>query len=138
MNVVIAIHKDKRNNYGVTIPDLPGCVTAAKSYDQAIHEAKEAIECHLEGLLKDGDKLPVFHTLEEHLQKKKHKIDCWALVEIDLDRIYGSMKRINITIPSNILKLIDQYLEKRGGNRSAFLTEAAIRELHQNGAPGRS
>jgi len=35
------------------VPDLPGCFSAGATFDEALTEAVEAIECHLEGLLLD-------------------------------------------------------------------------------------
>jgi len=42
----------------VTVPSLPGIVTQADSEDEALAMAKEAIECHIEGLLLDGEPVP--------------------------------------------------------------------------------
>jgi predicted RNase H-like HicB family nuclease len=54
----IVIHKDPDSEYGVTVPDLLGCFSAAETLDEAFGAAKEAIECHLERLLLDGDPFP--------------------------------------------------------------------------------
>jgi predicted RNase H-like HicB family nuclease len=32
----IAIHKDPDSDYGVTVPDLPGCFSAGSTIDEAI------------------------------------------------------------------------------------------------------
>ncbi len=53
----VVIHKDKDSDFGVTVPDLPGCFSAGVSVEDALKEAREAIECHLEGLLLDGEPL---------------------------------------------------------------------------------
>ena len=50
MRYPVVIHKDHNSDYGVTVPDLPGCFSAAETMDEALREAVEAIECHLEGL----------------------------------------------------------------------------------------
>jgi antitoxin HicB len=44
--------------YTVTVPALPGVVTQGASIEQAIAMAKEAIQCHIEGLLADGEPVP--------------------------------------------------------------------------------
>jgi len=48
MQYPIFIHKDKNSDYGVTIPDIPGCFSAGSTVEEAIKNAHEAIECHLE------------------------------------------------------------------------------------------
>ena len=57
------IHKDKGTDYGVTIPDLPGCFSAAATMDEAIAMAREAIELHLEGMIEQGIPVPEPATL---------------------------------------------------------------------------
>ncbi len=44
-------------SYTVTVPALPGIVTQGRDLEDAIAMAKDAIRCHVNGLLKDG--LPV-------------------------------------------------------------------------------
>lgn len=44
--------------YTVTVPALPGVVTQGDSIDDAIVQAKEAIQVHIEGLLADGEPIP--------------------------------------------------------------------------------
>jgi predicted RNase H-like HicB family nuclease len=55
MNFPVIIHKDKESDYGVIIPDLPGCFSAGDSYEDALANTREAIECHIEGLLEGGE-----------------------------------------------------------------------------------
>ncbi len=43
--------------YVVTVPALPGCVTQGDTREEALERAREAIQCHIEGLRTDG--LPV-------------------------------------------------------------------------------
>ncbi len=44
--------------YTVTVPALPGLVTEGRTLEEAKDMAHEAIECYLEGLLKDGEPIP--------------------------------------------------------------------------------
>lgn len=45
------IHKDARSDYGVSFPDLPGCISAGVTLDQARAMAAEALTLHLECLI---------------------------------------------------------------------------------------
>ena len=42
MNYPVVIHKDKKSDYGLTVPDLPGCFSAGKTFDEALENSKEA------------------------------------------------------------------------------------------------
>ena len=42
----------------VTVPGLPGCITQGKTIDEAIKNAKEAIEAYLESLQKNNQPIP--------------------------------------------------------------------------------
>jgi predicted RNase H-like HicB family nuclease len=64
MRYPIYIHKDPDSAYGVTVPDVPGCFSAGDTMEEAILNATEAIECHIEGLLVDGEDYPTPQSLE--------------------------------------------------------------------------
>ncbi|MGH8760577.1 MAG: type II toxin-antitoxin system HicB family antitoxin, partial [Burkholderiales bacterium] len=44
--------------YGVVVPDLPGCFSAGDTLDEAMDNAKEAIELWLEVAIDDGQAVP--------------------------------------------------------------------------------
>lgn len=48
----------EEGGYTVTVPALPGVVTQRDTLEDAIAMAKEAIQCHIEGLLADGEPVP--------------------------------------------------------------------------------
>jgi hypothetical protein len=70
--------------------------------------AVEAIECHLEGLLLDGDEIPPAQSVETHLKNRDYAGGTWALVSVDLSRLASKAKRINITLPERVLALVDE------------------------------
>lgn len=47
MHYSIVIHKDNDSDYGVAVPDIPGCFSAGETYEEALSAAQEAIECHI-------------------------------------------------------------------------------------------
>jgi predicted RNase H-like HicB family nuclease len=49
--------------YQAVFPSIPEIVTYGASLEEARRMAAEALRCHLEGLLKDGEKIPVESTL---------------------------------------------------------------------------
>jgi len=52
---VILEHGD--NSWGAHVPDLPGCVAAGETREEALQLIREAIELHIQGLREEG--LPV-------------------------------------------------------------------------------
>ena len=78
------IHKDEESGYGVTVPDLPGCFSAGDTLEEAIESAREAVACHIEGLLMDGEPVPEQAPLEEH-RTSDDEDGIRALVRVDAD-----------------------------------------------------
>ena len=58
MKYRVVIHKDENSDYGVTFPDMPGCFSAGETIEQALANAQEAAECHIEGILIDFESIP--------------------------------------------------------------------------------
>lgn len=42
----------------MSVPDLPGCATWGETRDEALANAREAIECYLEAMVKLGRPVP--------------------------------------------------------------------------------
>ena len=132
MRYPIVIHKEKNSDYGVIVPDLPGCFSAGATLDEAIENAREAIECHLEGLLLDGEPIPEPGTVEAHQDNPEYAGGIWSVVDVDLARLSGKAKRVNITLPERVLRMIDEAARAAGESRSGFLAKAALEALLKN------
>lgn len=50
----------------------------------------------------------------------------WALVAIELSKISGKAKRVNITLPERLLTIMDQYAVQRGETRSGLIAQATM------------
>lgn len=126
MRYPVVIHKDEDSDYGVTVPDMPGCFSAGESFDDALVQAVEAIECHLEGLLIDGEQIPSPGSIEIHQQNSDYAGGVWALVTVDLSKLSGKAKRINITLPERLVTVLDRYASTHGETRSGLIAQATI------------
>ena len=126
MKYTLIIHKDNNSDYGVTVPDLPGCFSAGASLEEAIENAEEAILTHIEGLLIDNEDIPETKTIEEYKRLNPDNNIIWAITSIDLAKLSGKAKRINVTIPERVLYKIDNYVFKEGETRSGFFVSAAM------------
>jgi predicted RNase H-like HicB family nuclease len=61
---IALIHKDADSDFGVSFPDLPGCVTAGSTLAEARAFAAEALALHLKGIVQDGEAIPAASSLE--------------------------------------------------------------------------
>jgi len=103
---------------------MPGCFSAGESIEEALDMAKDAILCHIEGLLIDDEKIPQPSPIDKHWDNSEFEGGKFMLVEINPSEISGKAVRINITIPEKVLAKVDKYVARNGGNRSALMTEA--------------
>ena len=126
MRYPVVIHKDPSSDYGVTVPDLPGCFSGGESLDSALEEVVEAIECHVEGMLTDGEDIPLPKAVEMHRANPDFANGIWALVDVDLSKLSGKTRRINVTIPERILSRIDDFAGRNGESRSGLITTATL------------
>ena len=125
MRFPAVIHKDEESGYGVTVPDLPGCFSAGDTLEEAIESAQEAVACHIEGLLMDGEPVPEQAPLEDH-QANDDGHGIWALVAVDISRLSSKARRINITVPARVLAIVDEAAAREGETRSGLLARAAL------------
>lgn len=133
MRYPVVIHKDPDSDYGVTVPDLPGCFSAGETFENALENAQEAILTHIEGLLLDNDPVPAPTLIEKLRNNIPDKDLIWAIVSVDLSTLSESTRRINITIPERILSKIDTSAKNEGESRSGFLVSAAMEYIsHHN------
>jgi predicted RNase H-like HicB family nuclease len=132
MHYAIVIHKDEGSDYGVTVPDLPGCFSAGATLDETLDMAREAIGCHIEGLLFDGEAIPEPRPLEEHQANPDYAGGIWAVVEVDLAALDDKAERVNITLPRRVLTLIDRHAAAHHESRSGFLARAALAAIKRN------
>jgi predicted RNase H-like HicB family nuclease len=98
-NYPIVIHKDRDSDYGVTVPDLPGCYTAGSTLGEALAMAQEAIELHLEGLIEHGDPVPRPGSIDDYRDNPDYKDGTWAIVSVSPSHLRVKAKRINVSIP---------------------------------------
>ena len=60
MNVKYAVIFEKaENNWAAYVPDLPGCMTTAKTLDELRANIREAIQGHLDTLRQLGEPIPM-------------------------------------------------------------------------------
>ena len=131
MRYAIAIEPgDELHAFGVEVPDLPGCFSAGDTLDEAIDQVQEAIMLHIEGLLDDGQAIPVPRTLSILQGLPDYAGRTWAIVEVDLSRLDDVTERVNITLPRRVLFAIDEAARRSGESRSGFIARAGVQLAH--------
>jgi predicted RNase H-like HicB family nuclease len=129
MKYPIAIEPgDLEHAFGVVVPDLPGCFSAGDTLDEAVDNAKEAIELWLETVIDDGGALPEPGSIARHQANPEFAGWVWAVVSIDLAALSDKAERINITLPARVLRRIDAAAKAAGESRSGFIAHLALRE----------
>jgi predicted RNase H-like HicB family nuclease len=125
MRYPVILHTDNHQDFGVTVPDLPGCFSAGNSIAQAIENAHEAILAHSEDMAADGELIPApSESVDMADFFPDEGVALLAYVDVDLERVLGPAKRINITLRPSILQAIDRRAKARGMNRSEYLAYA--------------
>jgi predicted RNase H-like HicB family nuclease len=52
---IALVHKDEGTSYGVSFPDVPGCISAGDTLEEALANAGAALAAHLALMREDGD-----------------------------------------------------------------------------------
>ncbi len=68
---IALVHKGEGTSYGVGFPDVPGCIAAGDTFEEAIANAAEALAGHLALMRADGDPIPAPRGFEEF--KRDHE-----------------------------------------------------------------
>ena len=77
-----AIFTQENDGITITFPDLPGCISSAKTYEEAFLMGKEAMELYLEDFIKD-----LFTSApspSKLLDTKVNQNQCIVLIELDI------------------------------------------------------
>lgn len=126
----VAIDKSD-SSFGVRVPDIPGCFSGGNNYQDAIESAHEAIEAHIELLVENGEAVPKATCIENWLEDPDYSDAVWALVDVDITRLMGKTEKINVTLPSLLIRRIDQFVAAHPeyGSRSGFLSRVAADKI---------
>ncbi len=134
MKFTIAIEAGtKKTAFGVVVPDLPGCFSAGDTVEEAFDNAREIIDAFCKILAEEAKKLPAPKPMSEWQADKEYKGWAWGIIEVPVEKYFARAEKINITVPANILKRIDEYAMKSGESRSGFLVRAAEEAMRKTG-----
>lgn len=117
---------DEQHAHGVTIPDFPGCFSAADTWEDLPARIQEAIEVACEG---EEGKIPPPTPLEKLAHDPDYAGGVWMLVDVDVSRLSSRPVRLNISLPEGLVKQIDEHARAQHLSRSGFLARAALAQI---------
>ena len=62
---IALVHKDEGTSYGVSFPDVLGCISTGDTFEDAVANAAEALAFHFAGMREDGDTIPAPRSFDE-------------------------------------------------------------------------
>lgn len=127
-----ALFKKTDEAVEVEFPDLKGCFTFGKDWEEALENSEDALAAWLVNAEPEFIKEPSKHQKLEHLSGELVPI----LVDENIMASYRKLKRFNVIFPAGVLKQIDRFRKKKGLKRSTFLQKAAEEYLQQHDAGG--
>ncbi|MDY3050825.1 MAG: type II toxin-antitoxin system HicB family antitoxin [Parvimonas sp.] len=124
-----AIFQYNYDGIDISFPDLPGCLTCAKSDEEALYMAKDALEGHLLCCEDDNDEIPTpskFNDLVKNLQRN----ETLQLFCIDTNRARAVEESTIINKTVTLPKYLIELGKAKKINFSQLLKRALIDELN--------
>ena len=117
---------DERTAWGVVVPDLPGCFSAADTLDDALTAAEEAALAWIDVALDEGRSIPT-PSAPQKIAAEASKDICWILANICVDPalLDDTIERVNISLPRRILARLDAQARAAGESRSGYIAHLA-------------
>ena len=127
-----AIIDGKAGEYGVVIPDLPGCTAMGKTIDEALRNAVEAAGAWAEDARLSGEALPAPRAIEA-LRADPEVAEALAaggvLASVPVIVDLATPTKANVSLDKGLLMAIDEAAAARGITRSAFMADASREKI---------
>jgi predicted RNase H-like HicB family nuclease len=126
---IALVHKDEHSAFGVQFPDIPGCFSASDEMDDLIRNAAEALS-----LWAEDAELPHPRSIEKIVADPEIGAELAVgafLVSVPFTENDTRVVAANISLERGMLKAIDEAAKRRKLTRSAFLAQAARREIER-------
>ena len=125
MHYVAVIDKDPDSAYGIQFPEVPGCFSAADSFEEIVPNAIEALSLFFE----DGEPVPPRGLEAVRDEVAENIAEGAVLMMIPYVRDRKRVVRVNLSLEKGFLDTLDEAARMRGMTRSAFVQKAATREI---------
>ena len=114
--------KDTNSSFGLHFPDLPGCITAGDTEDEAFANASVALRLWLE----DAEDVPPPSSFDELRKRPDVQQDlAEGGVAVLIPVIFaGRKQRLNIMLDPGIVEAADRAARAAGVSRSLYIEQA--------------
>jgi len=128
MNYPVAIEPGSETTaWGVVVPDLPGCFSAADGgVDEALDAAREAMAVWMEEAIAQGQAIPRPSRVDALARSGQFEGWIWAVVPVDPAWMDQRAERVNITLPHQVLAVLDAKAQQAGTSRSGYIAQLAL------------
>lgn len=107
---IALVHKDEGTSYGVSFPDVPGCISAGDTFEKAVANAADALAAHFAVMNANGEVIPTprdFHELKRDPQFVEDAADAVVTEVTPSEKpfhpAYGLMKGLVRVMPGTDL-----------------------------------
>ena len=134
------VERGLNGSFGVYFPDLPGCVSAAETFEETVTGGQEALELHLEGMIEDGLDIPDPSPVTAFDADEWPGSQVLRIVMFPVENPGAKVEdstpavRINMTMNSRLLSRVDAAAQANGLTRSGLLALAARQWINANGS----
>ena len=111
--------------YGVSFPDLPGCVSFGADLDAAMLNGSEALGLHLEGMVEDKEPFPDATPAMPIYFNNAELRAGGGLIAAVTAKFGDAGERVNVYVPKSLINRVDRWAEANGVSRSSFFGMAA-------------
>ena len=125
MHYVAVIDKDSDSAYGIQFPEVPGCYSAADTFEEIVPNAIVALSLFFE----DSEPLPPRGLEAVREQVANNVAQGAVLMMIPYVQDRKRVVRVNLSLEKGFLDTLDEAARMRGMTRSAFVQKAAEREI---------
>lgn len=129
MNYTAKLTKEKDGGYSVSFPDLDGCFTQGDTLEEALENAREAMELTLEDVF-DGEPLPASKTkANESKGLYRIEVDPELSVALQVAAARGKVPQTAIAQKMGMTKQAYQRLESRNANLSVKMLKRIAQSM---------
>ena len=125
MHYVALIDKDPGSAYGIEFPEVPGCFSAADTFEEIVPQAIEALSLFFE----DREVVPARGIEAVREFAAEHIAQGAILMMIPYVEDRKRVVRVNLSLEKGFVDTLDEAARMRGMTRSAFVEKAARREI---------
>ena len=109
--LIEAIESDGEREFSATVPDLPGCVAAGDTPEEALENVKGAIAVWLDDAKARGVPVP---QLRRHSGRFTVRVPSWVHAELETQAVLE-----NVSVNQYVASILTYHLGRRSAERSA-------------------